>query len=309
MTSLYRVRGLELAYHVWGEASAPAVILIHGFQDHGQSFARVARLLARDRYIIAPDLRGHGASGWVGAGGDYHFYDYVHDVLALIDHLDLRGFALVGHSMGGNVATFTGALAGDRVSKLVLLEGMGFREHDLADTVGRLHRWSAALRRPGIDVDPEARRRSRKPMGSLEEAADRLMRANVRLPLDLALELAASFTEAAEGGQGVVWRFDPLHKTPSAKPYLLDEARAIWRGLTMPVLSLYGVESPWVPTNLEARLACVRHARAARVEGAGHNIHHDQSVLLARALDVYLRDAEAELPSGIIASSPTQGAC
>ena len=30
--------------------------------------------------VIAPDLRGHGDSDWIGAGGYYHFLDYVADL-------------------------------------------------------------------------------------------------------------------------------------------------------------------------------------------------------------------------------------
>ncbi|NJK89813.1 MAG: hypothetical protein HC923_10725 [Myxococcales bacterium] len=60
-------RGLELAVHRLGIEQGTPVLALHGFLDHGESFASVAALLAPDTTIYAPDARGHGASGWVGA--------------------------------------------------------------------------------------------------------------------------------------------------------------------------------------------------------------------------------------------------
>lgn len=306
----YTVRGLKLAYHIWGDASLPPVILVHGFQDHGQAYARVARLLAYRYRLIAPDLRGHGQSEWVGNGGDYHFYDYFYDLLRLVDHLELDRFGMVGHSMGGGVATGVGAMIAQRVQRLVLLEGMGFITHDLRDTVGRLQRWAAALGREGIDLSPEERRQARTPIAGVEEAAERLRRYNDRLSPEHARELAASFSEPADpaSGGGVVWRFDPLHKTPSAKPYLFEEVAALWRALSMPVLSLYGTESPWIPQNLAERHAFVPGLRAGIVEGAGHNLHHDHAELVARTIDFWMSEGlDAPLPEGIREGQPERG--
>ncbi len=304
MSGTYRVRGLELAYHTWGEASRPAIVLLHGYQDHGLSYSRVANQLADEYYLIAPDLRGHGRSGWVGDGGEYYFYDYVHDVLRLVEHLELQTLALVGHSMGGNVATFTSSLLKERVTSVVLLEGMGFEPHNLADTVNRLVRWSSTLKREEIDGDRAQRKLSRQRMKDLDEASERLRRYNSRLTPEHALELAHTFAEPAPDGDGVMWRFDPLHKTPSAKPYVLEEASAIWSALSMPVLSLYGSESPWFPTDLGNRLARMKDVRSGIVEGAGHNIHHDRADVLARAIRAHLSEPNGAFPQGIRAGFP-----
>src|SRR5262249_25443959 len=155
-------------YHVWGDGAAPAMVMLHGFQDHGKSYARTAAALADRWRVIAPDLRGHGESEWVGAGGDYHFYDYFFDVMTLVDQLALDRFVLAGHSMGGNVAVGVASLMSRRITRLVLLEGMGFVTHDLSDSVHRLVRWSTALKRDGIDLDRDARRRARPVMRDLE---------------------------------------------------------------------------------------------------------------------------------------------
>jgi len=48
-----------------------------------EGYAGLCRLATR-AHVIAPDLRGHGDTDWIGAGGYYHFLDYVADLDELI---------------------------------------------------------------------------------------------------------------------------------------------------------------------------------------------------------------------------------
>ena len=110
-----RERDIELAtglrYHIreWGEPGDGDVttILGHGFLDSSATFAPLARTrLADGRHLVAPDMRGHGDSDRVGAGGYYHFADYIADMAALLEHFDSRRVALVGHAMGGSICAY-----------------------------------------------------------------------------------------------------------------------------------------------------------------------------------------------------------
>jgi pimeloyl-ACP methyl ester carboxylesterase len=172
--------------------------------------------------------------------------------------------------------------------------------------VARLGRWSTALRTGGVDQDVEGRRRVRPKMASVEAAAERLKQYNPRLSIDHARELAGTFTEDAGDGSGsVVWRFDPLHKTPAAKPYLFEEARAIWRSLDMPVLSLFGSNTPWISPELADRHGAIEDLTIGTVEDAGHNIHHDQPEVVARAITQWMsRERSTSLPAGIRSGMP-----
>jgi pimeloyl-ACP methyl ester carboxylesterase len=283
---------LRLALHGFlGPVDAGSVLGIHGFLDHGRSFRRAAEHLTDDR-LIAIDNRGHGRSDWIGAGGYYHFYDYYADLAAVFDRYSDRTFGLVGHSMGGSIATAVAALFPDRVRWLLLLEGMGPPAHDLHDSVGRLKRWltSTRLRHDG---PPEMRRNQRTVLADVREAAARLRRTNVRLSEDHALELAQSFTEPVNGG--VAWAFDPLHRTPGAKPFQLDEAKAIWRGIRCPVLSLMG-EHGFRPPDLSDRHRHLARAVLGEVPDSGHNIHHDRPDVVAEAIRT-LDAGRLELPA------------
>jgi pimeloyl-ACP methyl ester carboxylesterase len=294
-THTHRVRGMELAHHRQGDDRAPALVMIHGFLDHGLSYAAVVEAMKTPVRAILIDLRGHGHSGWVGDGGYYHFYDYFDDVRALVDELALTRFTLVGHSMGGSVAIGVAAMLGAaRVERLFLLEGMGPPFQSLEGSSERLQRWSDALRTPEMNGDVQARRATRKPMASIELAAERLRRINPRLAVERSRSLASSFTEPVPGG--VAWRYDPLHRTPAAKPYIEDEAAAFWRALEMPVWSLYGEKSEWRPDRLAERHRTVKRMTAGVVPDAGHNLHHDRPELIASALDAFLADRPMPAP-------------
>ena len=284
----YTVRGLKLAYHAYGEPDGIPLMCIHGFLDHGASFRFMAEHLAGFR-VVAPDMRGHGHSEWIGAGGYYHFYDYYDDVRALVHALDWTDFHLLGHSMGGSVAAGLAALEPDRIRSLVLLEGIGPPYSDLGEAVGRIERWSSALRKPRLNRGPEDRRSNRRVMEDVDDAASRLMALNPRLPAARARALAASSTEAV--GDKVAWRHDPLHRTSAVKPFIRDEAEALWRAIKAPVLSLMGSDSGWRPGDLDDRYRVFERVTTGTVSDAGHNIHHDQPERLAEIVRQWIRSS------------------
>src|SRR5215475_15574476 len=89
------VNGLRLHYFDWGNHGAPPVVCVHGYTSSAQAFNAPARHL-RDRFhVIAPDVRGHGESGW-SPNGAYRYSDQVADLAALVDKLGLAQFTLVG---------------------------------------------------------------------------------------------------------------------------------------------------------------------------------------------------------------------
>jgi len=111
-------------------------------------------------------------------------------------------------------------------------------------------------------------------------------------------------TEPAEDGRGVVWRFDPLHRAPAAKPFIEAEARALWQRMNMPVLSLVGERSPWIPDDLAARHDALPAARVATLLGAGHNLHHDRPQTMAAVVEWWSAGGEGALPEGLAPGLP-----
>src|SRR3954462_664790 len=90
------------------DAADPArlVVLVHGYGEHIGRYEHVARaLVARGSAVVGPDHVGHGRSGGEQArvGG---FEPGVDDLRAVVaDARDALPVVMVGHSMGGLIAT------------------------------------------------------------------------------------------------------------------------------------------------------------------------------------------------------------
>jgi lipase len=109
---------LKLHLHAWGDAGLPPVVCLHGVTCHGGRFAGLAARLPGFR-VIAPDLRGHGRSGWEPPWG---IETHLADVLETVDTEGIGGAAWVGHSFGGRLVLELAARHPERVERAVLLD-------------------------------------------------------------------------------------------------------------------------------------------------------------------------------------------
>jgi pimeloyl-ACP methyl ester carboxylesterase len=274
-----------LAYHMleWGADSDHTVLLLHGFLDFAWSFAPlVGAGLAGTYHIVAPDLRGHGDSDRVGAGGYYHFADYLPDVHDLIRQTARRRLSIVGHSMGGTVASYYTATFPARVEKLALLEGLGPPETPMPMGPERMLSWIGAWDRV---VD-----RPQRSFASVDEAAERLLEHDKLLSRELAVELARRGTTQGEDGR-LRFKHDPLHATIG--PYggfQLEIAQRFWRRIGCPVLLVEGGLSDLrhTPEETARRTRLFTDLQRATVEGAGHMMQRHQPERLALLLTAFL---------------------
>jgi non-heme chloroperoxidase len=110
---------IELYYEDHGAGSP--VVLIHGYPLSGRAWDKqVPALLDAGHRVITYDRRGFGKSSQPTSGYDYD--TFAADLAALMDTLDLRDAALVGHSMGtGEVTRYLGTHGSARVRKGVLV--------------------------------------------------------------------------------------------------------------------------------------------------------------------------------------------
>jgi pimeloyl-ACP methyl ester carboxylesterase len=105
--------------------SGEPVILLHGvgFTQGGHDWFRNVEELARDFRVVAPDLVGWGAGSRLRQG--YSFARLADFVRELQDCLDIPRSHLVGHSMGGWIASLLAYESPSRVDRLVLVGAGG----------------------------------------------------------------------------------------------------------------------------------------------------------------------------------------
>jgi lipase len=131
---------MELNLHEWGERDAPAVVCLHGVNAHGRRYRKLAEERLADRFrVLAPDLRGHGFSGWEPP---WTIATHAHDVLETLDAAGVRRASWVGHSFGGRLTLELAALAPERIERVALLDpaiqvlphvGLDFAERERID--------------------------------------------------------------------------------------------------------------------------------------------------------------------------------
>jgi 3-oxoadipate enol-lactonase len=109
--------GIRLATFRSGRADGPPLVLLHALGEPSATWDEIAPELGRDYQLIAIDLRGHGDSEWPG---EYSFELMRDDVLAALDELCLERAGLIGHSLGGTVASLVAQARPGAAGQLIL---------------------------------------------------------------------------------------------------------------------------------------------------------------------------------------------
>ncbi|UOM32948.1 alpha/beta fold hydrolase [Acuticoccus sp. I52.16.1] len=243
-----------LPHRRYGKGGTP-LVLIHGFGADRLTWSSLAKALAADREVIALDLPGHGAAvDWEGtpdAGV------CAKAVLASLDTLGIERAVLVGHSLGGAVASLVALRAPQRVERLILLAPGGFgREMNAA----LLRRYAAITR------EDEARAVLAEFFGTASQMPAALPRqtAEQRAKPGVAEKLGAIVEAIARGdGQGTL----PLAELMAGG---------------VPVTLVWGHEDRVLPVAqaIDAPPEIARHL----VRGVGHMPHLEVPELVLRVI-------------------------
>jgi pimeloyl-ACP methyl ester carboxylesterase len=117
------VTGGTLATFRFGDGSdaAEPVLAVHGITANSHAWLAVARALDGRATLLAPDLRGRGASSELPP--PYGMEAYTRDMIAVLDHCELGRAVLVGHSLGAYAVARFAADRPERVRAAVLVDG------------------------------------------------------------------------------------------------------------------------------------------------------------------------------------------
>ena len=273
----YMCRGLRCSAQKFGAAEGPKVMALHGWMDNSNTYAHLAPLLPQ-LCFVALDLPGHGLSAHRSIDAQYHFVDWVGDVMDAAAALGWEHFSLVGHSMGAAVATLCAACYPTAIDKLLLLDGLGplsrLAEHGPAHLVQ--HRTQVArlqMRRPTVypDLAQMARVLSQVVSGlSIEGASVLLARGAKRTP------------------DGYVSRCDPRLRATSLCALSEPQVMAFLTAIRCPTLLVRPSRGyPFDQKQVQQRCQSFRDLRVAHVEG-GHHVHLEDAATVAPHVRAFL---------------------
>jgi alpha-beta hydrolase superfamily lysophospholipase len=246
--------GHRLFYRLWRPPDTTrAIVIVHGFGEHGGRYHPVAEDLAsRGMAVAVPDLWGHGRSG--GARGDIeHFSHYGEDLQALAEQVVLpatgeRPFAVFGHSFGALVALHWTVNQPSLIRRLVV---------------------QSPLLAVGFPV-PAWKQAAARWLGRFWPSAS--------LPMDLDVNALSHDPAIIQA-----YREDPLvHNVMSARTYheFLNAAQQVLTHavhVQVPTLLLYGEQDRVVSVETAKRwfaaLTCPK--RIVGFAGAAHELHHE----------------------------------
>jgi pimeloyl-ACP methyl ester carboxylesterase len=267
---------LRLSAKRWGAGGGIPVLGLHGWLDNANTFDRLAPLLPQLN-LVSLDLPGHGKSDHRPAGMRYHYTDYLDDVMAAADHLGWEQFILLGHSMGAGIGCLAASAYPDRITKLILIEGMGAVTGELNDVPGLLRRSIESMKSPPSNKratyhDLAVLIRARAAAGSLaRKSAEILVRRAVRRDED-----------------GYGWRSDQRLKRPYPQYFTNEVMVAFLRGITAPVLLITADggtlrKRPY----FQSRCKAIKNLRTVTLAGH-HHLHLDNPVPVSKVVNEFL---------------------
>ncbi|HMI94823.1 MAG TPA: alpha/beta fold hydrolase [Polyangiales bacterium] len=99
------------------------LVLIHGITDSHLTWRKAAEELARDRWVLMPDLPGCGLSGRPDASYELEWHSRI--IASWLEQLGLASVDVVGHSYGGGVAQMLLLACPERIRRMVLAASGG----------------------------------------------------------------------------------------------------------------------------------------------------------------------------------------
>lgn len=96
------------------------ILLIHGFGGSATNWLPVIPSISEDYRVVAVDLKGFGFSE-KKRDEDFSHPSQVKFLNSFVEELNLEKFSIVGHSMGGNIATMYTQEYPEKIEKLVLV--------------------------------------------------------------------------------------------------------------------------------------------------------------------------------------------
>jgi pimeloyl-ACP methyl ester carboxylesterase len=271
------VGGVDVAY-VDSGGSGPPIVFIHGLSSYLSFWEYQIPYFAKTHRVLALDLPGYGASGRPDAPYTPPWYaDVVSDWMSAVG---VERAAVVGHSMGGQVAVHLALSHPERVERLALSAPAGFERFSAG--AARFMRTFWTESRAMEATEEQVRSNFTTSVFNRSDAGvERLIEERVRLG-----QSSRFGGTSVAVSRSVAGMLDHL---------VVDRARDV----KAPTLIVYGTDDRMIPnpvfnggrtrTIAEQAAKAIPGARLVLVPGGGHTVHHDEPAAFNAALEEFLR--------------------
>ena len=285
MNAPFAVRTVDVGHATINVAEGPSsglpLLALHGGSARWQSYQALLEPLALRWHVYAPDLRGHGASSWTP--GRYRLWDYAADMISLLERAVDEPAAIVGHSLGGEVAIIVAAERPDLARAVVAIDAP-LSADETRRTVGpdreRLS-WMRTLH----DLSRDRVAAALRDVPMRDRATGRMVRAEELLGDDDALfnDQADTLLQNDPAMIDAVIEFEGMHAG--------YEANQLLPQIECPVLLLLAdakLGSAVSPEHAGLAVELLRDARVIRVPGTTHSLVWEEPEAVLSAIGDFL---------------------
>jgi pimeloyl-ACP methyl ester carboxylesterase len=272
----YQLHAVKLKGIACGEEKQPLVLCLHGWLDNAASFSPLMPYLKGKR-VIAIDWPGHGMSDHRSADAYYHFIDWVYDLLQLFELNNWQKIDIVGHSMGGMVASAFAAAFPEKVNTLTLVDAIGFICGEGAQATtqlrkGLLSRLKSTNKKKSLHVSQDSAINARLAAGDLNYDSAKVLVQRALVKQD----------------QGYVWRSDNRLRLVSPYRFTPEQGAQLVKDIQIPLQLIYGDKGlDMVSTGIDSFAPMIQNFTSHCLPG-GHHVHMDAPLQSAQLINEFI---------------------
>lgn len=282
-------------YHAVPAPGKPVIVMAHGVTDNGLCWTTLTEELQKSYDIYMPDTRGHGLSDPFSNAdtGD----TLIEDLVGFVHAMKFDKPILLGHSMGAATVMRVGAEYPDVPRAVIMFDPF-------------LGHWSPGG--PGIPARTSTTPHGPSPHSASAESGAGRANLSVNMsgtPEELVSQNNYSFDDLVAKCRNDNSKWDPvdcqywaLSKKQYHGPYSAAQGQAM-RGtmstadalakITVPALILKADAPPEVRKANEEAAHVLKHGKLVHIDGAAHNLHHDQRRRTVEVLTEFLNKLDS----------------
>lgn len=272
------VNGLNIAYleYYENETEIP-LIFLHGWLDNAASFNQLIPHL-KPRHSLILDLPGHGLSDHIAPYAYYHFIDGISQVIALLDALSIDKVILVGHSLGGCLASMIAGSIPQRIHQLILLDALGPISAKACDSGIHYQNYIKQLQNIG--------KKSLRTYTSIAQACQ-VRGQNGYLKAELVRDIVNRGMSSHD--KGYRWRHDPRLMLSSPLKMTQSQVVSFLKEVTAPTLLLNALKGfSFNPDLMKERIDAVKNIKVKNIN-CGHHLHIELPQVCAKYINDFLK--------------------